>query len=455
MFQYKFDKALNIFDDKLNNIYDNIRNTHAASYIGTIKSTLGVVVTAYLPKAKIGDLCKIVDHNIELEIYAEVISISQDEVRLLPFGSIESLSNLALVYNESENFKIKVSDAMLGSIIDGLGNITSSMISDIKPNNFNNSKYYSIMQKAPDPMKRKIIDDKLITGVKSIDMFLTCGKGQRLAIFSGPGMGKTTLMSMIIKNSYADVIVVALIGERGREVREFIELDLDSETRKKTVIVSVTSDRPPVEQVKGAFIAQTIAEYFRDQGKNVILFVDSITRFARAQREVGLSAGEPITRGGFPPSVFLSFPKLMERAGNNEFGSITAFYTVLMEGDITSNDPIADEVRSIVDGHIILTRKLAEQGHFPAVNILSSLSRVADRIIDNKHLQDVRKIRLLLAKYEELEFLIRVGEYKEGNDKLADEAINKNNKIMKFLQQKINDKIDFNHSLVEIADLAK
>ncbi len=455
MFQNKFSKALNLFDEKLNNIYDNVRNIHAASYIGTIKSTSGVVVTAYLPKAKIGDLCKIVDHNIELEIYAEVIAISQEEVKLLPFGSIENLSNLALVYKESENFKIKVSNAMLGSIVDGLGNITSSMVDDIKPHDFDSSKYYSIMQKAPDPMKRKIIDEKLITGVKSIDMFLTCGKGQRLAIFAGPGMGKTTLMGMIIKNSFADVIVVGLIGERGREVREFIELDLDSETRKKTIVVSVTSDRPPVEQVKGAFIVQTIAEYFRDQGKDVVLFIDSITRFARAQREVGLSAGEPITRGGFPPSVFLSFPKLMERAGNNHLGSITAFYTVLTEGEVNSNDPIADEVRSIVDGHIVLTRKLAEQGHFPAINILLSLSRVADRIITQKHLEDVRKIRLLLARYEELEFLIRVGEYQKGNDKLSDEAISKYNKIMTFLQQRINEKNNFENLLVQISDLAK
>jgi type III secretion protein N (ATPase) len=460
MFKHKFDKNLKIFNEKLNSIYENTRIVEATSYIGTIKSTYGVVVTAYLPKAKIGDLCRIVDHNIELEIYAEVISISQEEVRLLPFGSIESLSNLALVYKESENFRIKISDKMLGSIVDGLGNISSSMLDENADLNNsldskNNYKYYSIMQKAPDPMKRKLITDPLITGVRSIDSFITCAKGQRLAIFAGPGMGKTTLMSMIIKNSQVDVIVVALIGERGREVREFIELDLNEDTRKKTVVVSVTSDRPPVEQVKGAFVAQTIAEYFRDQGKNVILFVDSITRFARAQREVGLSAGEPITRGGFPPSVFLSFPKLMERAGNSDQGSITAFYTVLMEGDITSNDPIADEVRSIVDGHIILTRKLAEQGHFPAINVLTSLSRIADRIITEKHLQDARKLRLLLSKYEELEFLIRVGEYKEGNDKLADEAISKYKKIMQFLQQRINDKIDFETSLKQISDLAK
>ena len=260
-------------------------------------------------------------------------------------------------------------------------------------------------------------------------------------------------MGIILRNSKVDIIVVALIGERGREVREFIDIELTGEMRSKCVLVVATSDRPPVEQVKCAYVAQTIAEYFRDQGKNVLLFVDSITRFARAQREVGLSAGEPIARSGFPPSVFLSFPRLMERAGNNEHGSITAFYTVLMEGDTVSLDPIADEVKSIIDGHIILTRKLAEQGHFPAINILTSLSRIADRIIEVDQLQAARHIRLLLSKYEELEFLIRVGEYKSGQDKLSDESIAKHAEIMKLLKQNQHEKVNYENALYSLIQL--
>jgi len=429
-------------------IENRSRNVAIVEYQGRVIGAMGCIIIAILPKSKVGDLCQIIDQEISLKLFAEVVAIENDEIKLLPFGSIDNISTRAIVYKVSEGFMIKVGDFLLGQIVDGLGNLIT------KPEQITNEQLYPLFNHAPDPLKRKIIIEPLLTGVKAIDLFITCGRGQRLAIFAGPGMGKTTLLSMIIGNAQADVIVIALIGERGREVNEFIELDLNKEARKKCIIIVATSERPPVEQVKAAYVAQTIAEYFRDLGKNVILFVDSITRFARAQREVGLSAGEPIARGGFPPSVFSAFSRLMERAGNNELGTITAFYTVLMEGEDTTRDPIADEVRSIIDGHILLSKKLVEIGHFPAINILASLSRVADRIISSSHMLNARKVRMLLSKFEELEFLLRVGEYKEGNDPIADEAIKKNRAINKFLQQSTYEQVNFDYCVSQLASLA-
>jgi len=452
-----FDNLMQAFSDQVSDQLQQLSNKLAVvdlcSYQGKVQSAVGTIIIAHLPRVKIGDLCLIEDPAIKLQLYAEVIALDGDLVKLLPFGSIDNISNNAVVNKLSANFAIKISGAILGKIVDGIGNVTGDMVSNRSALVPFDGDDYAIMSYAPDPLTRKLIDEPLVTGVKAIDMFTTCGKGQRIAIFAGPGMGKTTLMGMIIRNSKVDVIVVALIGERGREVREFIELELDEPSRKKCVCVVVTSDRPPVEQVKAAYVAQTIAEYFRDQGKSVLLFVDSMTRFARAQREVGLSAGEPATRGGFPPSVFLAFPRLMERAGNNQLGSITAFYTVLMEGEQTNQDPVADEIRSIVDGHILLSKKLAEAGQFPAVNILTSLSRVADRIISKEHLLSARKLRQLLSKYEELEFLLHVGEYKKGNDALADEAISKHGKIMQLLKQNTHELADFNNTLVQMRAL--
>ena len=452
MLEKIFNKHDNILTNKINSLAQKLETLNSISYQGRVNSATGAIVIATFPQAKIGDLCIIENSNIDFKNYAEVVAINEDEVKLLPFGSIEQISSQAVVSKASANFTININSHILGKVVDGLGNIVSSMLENeiYSPHEQTDTQSYHVMRLAPDALSRKIIEEPLYTGIKAIDLFTTCGKGQRLAIFAGPGMGKTTLMGMIIKYSKADVIVVALIGERGREVREFIELELDEKSRKKCVLVVVTSDRPPVEQVKAAYTAHTIAEYFRDQNLDVLLFTDSITRFARAQREVGLSAGEPITRGGYPPSVFLAFPRLMERAGNAQNGSITAFYTVLMEGEQTNQDPIADEIKSIVDGHIILSRKLVETGHFPAINILASLSRVADRIIDEQHKLSARKIRLLLSKYEELEFLLRVGEYKRGNDSIADEAIDKHSTIMEFLKQHVDESEDFTHMLEQL-----
>lgn len=442
---------------KLANFERNVEALKSYRVHGRIISALGVVLNAYLPDAKIGDLCMIYSQNTEFELCAEVVAIDGLYVKLLPFGSTANISHNCRVYLTNESFCISTGDYLLGKIIDGFGAITGSLIDnkEFSKEIPSTAKLLPIMANAPSPLDRPLINDMLTTGVASLDLFTTCGLGQRLAIFAGPGMGKTTLMGMILRNAKVDVLVVALIGERGREVREFIDLELNDDLRRRCVLVVSTSDRPPVEQVKCAYVAQTIAEYFRAQGKRVILFVDSITRFARAQREIGLSAGEPLARGGFPPSVFLAFPRLMERAGNTPEGSITAFYTVLMEGEDFSKDAVSDEVKSIVDGHIILSRKLAEKSHFPAVDLQMSLSRVADRIISREHLDAARHIRLLLSKYHELEFLIRVGEYKEGQDALADEAIYKFPQINELVKQSQFDNPPFKDLLKRLLMLAK
>lgn len=455
------DQYKEIFNSKLVAMGNDIEAVKSYKIHGRVISALGVVLVAYLPDAKIGDLCMIYSQKSKFELYAEVVAIDGHQVKLLPFGSTANISHNCRVYLTNENFCIRAGEFLLGKIVDGFGSISGSLVEEQSSEQNSeqsfvpDGKLLPIMASAPSPLDRPLINDVLTTGVAALDLFTTCGMGQRLAIFAGPGMGKTTLMGMILRNAKVDVLVVALIGERGREVREFIDLELNDDLRRRCVLVVSTSDRPPVEQVKCAYVAQTIAEYFRGQGKNVILFVDSITRFARAQREIGLSAGEPLARGGFPPSVFLSFPRLMERAGNTPEGSITAFYTVLMEGEDFAKDPVSDEVKSIVDGHIILSRKLAERSQFPAVDLQLSLSRVADRIISKEHLEAARHIRLLLAKYHELEFLIRVGEYREGQDALADEAIRKFPQINQLVKQSQIDNPAYKDVVKKLLVLAK
>ncbi len=452
----EIDKYTNLIDLKLLNIKNQINNLSPLKTSGVILSAVGTTITASLPNAKIGDLCLIVDTTAKIELKAEVISVYKDSVTLLPFGGIDNISTSAKIFKLATDFTINVGDWMRGCLIDGLGNCIGSIGEEEADPTINNDPgiLMTIKQNVPDPLKRPIIDSQFLTGVKSIDLFISSGVGQRLAIFAAAGMGKTTLMGMILRNCSADIVIVALIGERGREVQELIQNEIHPSIYQKCIIVVTTSDRPPVEQVKSAYVAQTIAEYFRNQGKSVLLFVDSITRFARAQREIGLSAGEPVARGGFPPSVFLAFPKLMERAGNSEVGSITAFYTVLLQNDVITEDPIADEIKSIVDGHIILSRELVERSHFPAIDILSSLSRVATLFISKEHAQAERKIRQLISKYNEIEFLLRVGEYKEGNDALADESIAKYPQIMEFLQQDTKTKSDFNEIYNQLCELA-
>lgn len=445
------EKNLHHVENTLQRLTNNSKYIEPAEPFGKIVRAVGTTLHSTIENVSIGDLCLVTDEVSGTSIHAEVVAFDKKTAILLPLGTLSGLSQKAIVSRSKEQFKIAVGDFLLGKILDGLGHEIGHM-AEVTPTS-DKRHYYSVMQTAPKALTRPLIDKVFNTGIKAIDMFITCGRGQRLAILAGPGIGKTTLTGMLVRGCDADVVVIALVGERGREVREFIDLELNDELKKKTVMVVSTSDRPPSEHVKSAYVAQTVAEYFRDQGKNVLLFMDSITRFARAQREVGLSAGEPISRGGFPPSVFLSFPRLMERAGNNEKGTITAFYTVLTEDESTRKDPIADEVKSIIDGHIVLSQKIAEKGHYPAINILTSLSRIADRLITQKQIETARKARLLLSKYDDIEFLLRVGEYHKGTDPLADEAIKKQGIINKFLQQGMKSVVSFQTALNEISTI--
>ena len=325
----------------------------------------------------------------------------------------------------------------------------------LNPDAFNGIEpeaHYPVYADAPDPMTRRIIDHPIPLGVKAIDGILTCGEGQRMGIFAAAGGGKSTLLSMLVKGAEVDVTVLALIGERGRELREFIEHDLGPEGVKKSVIIVATSDKSSMERSKAAYTATAVAEYFRDKGKRVLLLMDSVTRFARAQREIGLAAGEPPTRRGFPPSVFATLPKLMERTGMSDVGSITALYTVLVEGD-DMTEPVADETRSILDGHIILSRKLAASGHYPAIDVLASASRVMNAITTEDHRAAVNRARALMSKYEDIELLVKVGEYKQGADPLADEAIQKIETIRSFLKQRTDELMPLDQTIAQLQQI--
>ncbi len=312
---------------------------------------------------------------------------------------------------------------------------------------------YPVYEDAPNPLTRRLIERPLACGVRAIDSLITCAEGQRIGIFAAAGVGKSTLLGMLAKNSEVDITVIALIGERGREVREFIEHELGTEGLARSVVVCATSERPAMERLKAAFVATAIAEYFRDQGLRVMLLMDSVTRFARALREIGLAAGEPPARRGFPPSVFAALPRLLERAGMNETGSISAFYTILVEGD-DMNEPVADETRSILDGHIILSRKLASANHYPAIDVLASVSRVMRMVVEAEHYQHAGQVRELLAKYDEIELLLRLGEYKHGSDSVADQAINRIDELRSFLRQRPDEAADFAATLEQLSDLA-
>lgn len=415
---------------------------------GRVTEIKGMIIKAAVPGVKIGELCQLISPNKTEINYAEVVGFQGEETILSSLNEIIGLSSNTEVVPTGKVHHVGVGNHLLGQVLDGMG----------EPLNKNDNKqepedYYPVYSSAPDPMLRRIIETPMPLGVKAIDSLLTCGEGQRMGIFAAAGGGKSTLLSMLVKGARLDIIVLALIGERGRELREFIERDIGEDGLKKSVVIVATSDKSSMERTKAAFTATAVAEYFRDKGKKVLLLMDSITRFARAQREIGLAAGEPPTRRGFPPSVFATLPKLMERTGMSDKGSITALYTVLVEGD-DMTEPVADETRSILDGHIILSRSLAAANHFPAIDILQSTSRVMNAVTDKKHLECAAKIRSLLAKYDEIKLLVRVGEYKQGSDKLADEALSKIDKINSFLKQPTNNITDYENTKKELYQLA-
>ena len=416
---------------------------------GRVLGVTGGLVRATVQGVRIGDLCQLQSAgkpNPENDLLAEAVGFDGGHVLLSPLGSTSGLSNATEVAATGRTHEVAVGPSLLGKVLDGLGQ-------PLDGEQLHCRASYPVLADPPDPMRRKVIDTPLPLGLRVLDGLLTCGEGQRMGIFAAAGGGKSTLLSMLIRNSAADVKILALIGERGREVREFIEHDIGEEGLKQSVIVVATSDRPAMERLKAAHVATAIAEYFRDRGAKVLLMMDSVTRFARAQREIGLAAGEPPTRRGFPPSVFAALPQLMERAGQSDAGSITALYTVLVEGD-DMTEPVADETRSILDGHIILSRQLAQANHYPAVDVLASVSRVMNNIVEEEHLRAAGRIRELLAKYREVELLLKIGEYKEGSDRVADEAIRKIEAINGLLRQGLFEDSAFAETIERMGQVA-
>ena len=407
---------------------------------GKIKRVVGLTIESKGPNVHLGEVCLIEPKQGSKVIKAEVVGFKENNVLLMPLGEMEGLSPGCKVFATGQSLQVKVSDDLLGEVVDGLGNPISDASFE------ETVSKYSIKNDSPDPLQRQRITEPLALGVRSIDGLLTCGKGQRMGIFSGSGVGKSTLLGMIARNTDADVNVIGLIGERGREVREFIEGSLGEEGLKKSVVVVATSDEPALIRLKGAQVATTIAEYFRDQGQDVMLMMDSVTRVARAQREIGLAIGEPPATRGYTPSVFALLPKLLERSGAGEEGTITGLYSVLVEGD-DMNEPVADNVRGILDGHIVLSRELAAQNHYPAVDVLESVSRVMEDITSKEHRKAANKLLEVLATYEESKDLVSIGAYERGSDPKLDYALDKLDEINNFLQQGLNECTDYQKTI--------
>ena len=414
--------------------------------MGKVVNVVGLTIESAGPDAKLGDVCRIIPGGDEElpPIMAEVVGFKDKKTLLMPFDSVDGIGLGSMVENTDEPLLVTVSEDLLGKTIDGLG----------RPVDGNPVKgaQYPVEAAAPHPMSREIIDEPLALGVKAVDGLMTIGKGQRIGIFAGSGVGKSTLMGMFARNTKADINVIALIGERGREVREFIERDLGEEGMKRSVVVVATSDRPALERNKAAKTATAIAEYFRDQGKDVLLMMDSLTRFSMAQREIGLASGEPPVTRGYPPSVYSEMPKLLERAGRAAKGSITGLYTVLVDGD-DFNEPITDTARSILDGHIMLTRKLAHKNHYPAIDVLQSISRCMSQVAARDHKQAAGKLKNVLATYNEAEDLINIGAYKHGSNPDIDYAISMHKQVNEYLLQDVEEKIDFEESIKRLKNM--
>ncbi|GGB30275.1 flagellar protein export ATPase FliI [Virgibacillus dakarensis] len=414
---------------------------------GKVLRIVGLMIESQGPDANIGEVCLIHAAKVRNQtVMAEVVGFNNEKIMLMPYSEVSEIGPGCLVESTGKALTIKVGRRLIGKVVDSLG---KSLDNAKLPKGLTN---YLTEQSPPNPLARPPIDEPIQVGVKAIDSLLTVGKGQRIGIFAGSGVGKSTLLGMIARNSSADINVIALIGERGREVREFIEKDLGEAGLKKSIVVVATSDQPALMRIKGAYTATAISEYFRDLGFQVNLLMDSVTRVAMAQREVGLATGEPPTTKGYTPSVFAALPKLLERTGTSSTGTITAFYTVLVDGD-DMNEPIADTVRGILDGHFVLDRRLAEKGQFPAINILKSISRVMNQIVDKEHQEAAQKLRSLMAKYEDNSELIQIGAYKRGTDQEIDKAIAYYPKIQHYLKQAIFDYVTLDDSIRQMQKL--
>jgi type III secretion protein N (ATPase) len=416
---------------------------------GRIRKITGIIVHATVSMVRIGEYCHLRDPVSGRIVPAEVVGFHDEEAVLTPIGDLDGMSTRAEVIPTGHTLQIPVGPQLLGCVLNPLGEV---MNRTGLPTPLQTSSYYPTHNVPLQPLQRDLIQYPLQLGVKAIDGLLTVARGQRIGIFGEAGVGKSSLLSSIVRGTQADVIVIALIGERGREVREFIDIQLGEDGRRRSVVVVATSDRPAIERVKAAYGATAIAEYFRDQGQHVLLLMDSVTRFARAQREIGLAAGEPPTRRGFPPSLFAALPRLLERAGPGLGGSITGLYTVLTEGDGTL-DPVAEETKAILDGHIILSSDLAQRNHFPAIDVLRSRSRLMDTVASRPHRTNAAKVRDLMARYEDIELLLRVGEYKRGADPRSDEALDRHERIEQFLRQNSDEHFGFAETELQLQGL--
>lgn len=426
--------------------YNRIKDKSFFLKQGKVVNIVGLTIESVGPDARLGDVCRIIPEGegTYAPVLAEVVGFKEKKTLLMPYDVVDGIGLGCLVENTGYPLRVQVSDALLGQTLSGLGHPISGMNIE--------GAAYPVEAAPPDPMSRTLIDEPLALGVKAVDGLITVGKGQRIGIFAGSGVGKSTLLGMFARNTKADINVIALIGERGREVREFIERDLGEEGMKRSVVVVATSDRPALERNKAAKTATAIAEYFRDQGKDVLLMMDSLTRFSMAQREIGLASGEPPVTRGYPPSVYSEMPKLLERAGRAAKGSITGLYTVLVDGD-DFNEPITDTARSILDGHIVLSRKLGHKNHYPAIDVLQSISRCMSQIVPREHKQAAGKLRNVLATYNEAEDLINIGAYKNGSNPSIDYAISKNEAVNTFLCQDVDEKIEYEESIAQMEAL--
>lgn len=413
---------------------------------GRVTQVIGLTIESEGPVASIGDVCYIYPSRAVKPIMAEVVGFRDNRVILMPLGDLHAISPGSEVVATGQPLTVKVGHELLGKVLDGLGQPLDGSTLPLRMG------MYSTYNAPANPLHRTRVREPISVGVRAIDGLLTVGKGQRLGIFAGSGVGKSTLLGMIARNTSADVNVIALIGERGREVLDFIERDLGPEGLARSIVVVATSDQPALIRIKGALIATSIAEYFRDLGMNVMLMMDSVTRYATAMREVGLAVGEPPATRGYPPSVFANLPKLLERAGTSQKGTITAFYTVLVDGD-DMNEPISDTVRGILDGHIVLDRGLASRGHYPAIDVLSSISRVMNEIVSREQIQSATRLKKLLAVYRNSEDLINIGAYQPGSNAEIDEAIRYYGTILNFLQQGVDEKVTFEEASGQLIKL--